>query len=185
MVHYLHFESLSSTNDYAKELLRDDENAVLLPFVISANSQAAGRGRESRRWWTGPGSLAFSLALDLRCYGLSREFLPELSPRLAEVVAATLDSLFSDFELAEHTTTVHEPNDVYVDGKKIAGILIESPRPCYAVIGIGINTNNRMADAPEEYRTLPWTTLYDLCGRRIDNDRFLRELVDALLRHLA
>ncbi|HBT77392.1 MAG TPA: hypothetical protein DEB39_10840 [Planctomycetaceae bacterium] len=185
MYNVLHFETLGSTNDKGKELLSDSLTRTSLPLVIRANHQTAGRGRNNKRWWTGPGMLAFSVVVDLEAYGLERQTLPAFSPVIAEVVAGLIrETLDTQGFRGKYETTVHEPNDVHVDGKKITGILIESPRPGFAIFGIGINTNNSMRDAPEEFYRAPFTTLYDLCGRPVDNERFLHTFLDRLLERL-
>ena len=56
-----HREELGSTNDRALE--RAKQGATHLPLLVIADRQTAGRGRGGNRWWTGPGSLAFSLLL--------------------------------------------------------------------------------------------------------------------------
>ncbi len=57
----VYYESITSTNDRALAAAR--EASVVLPLLVIADRQTAGRGRGSNRWWTGPGSLAFSLLM--------------------------------------------------------------------------------------------------------------------------
>lgn len=57
-----YFQELGSTNDYAKELAR--RPGLPIPYLVVAEHQTAGRGRGTNRWWTGPGSLAFSVICD-------------------------------------------------------------------------------------------------------------------------
>ncbi len=65
MVHYL--ESIDSTNTYARRLVEQGSMAAPTetPFLVLADSQTAGRGREGRSWWTGSGSLPFTVAFRL------------------------------------------------------------------------------------------------------------------------
>ena len=65
---------------------------------------------------------------------------------------------------------LHWPNDVYVGDRKLAGILVEVLPGRKHVIGIGLNTNNSLADAPPELQQTA-TTLLDLTGRPHDHDR--------------
>lgn len=58
-----YFQELGSTNDYAKELAR--RPGLPIPYLVVAEHQTAGRGRGSNRWWTGTGSLAFSVICDM------------------------------------------------------------------------------------------------------------------------
>jgi len=166
------FQTISSTNDYAKELLVGDVGQLTLPLLLSAEEQTAGRGRGTKNWWTGKGALAFSLVLNLAEIGLDRENLASLSPLVAGVVGETIRSVVGP----EHSLEVHLPNDVYFNGKKVCGILIESPRPDYAIFGIGINTNNSVAHIPSELKAVPITTIFDETGQTTDHAVFLVEL---------
>ncbi len=75
MVNKLEYETLDSTNNAAGELLRDEVCHDLLPLVIVAKRQTAGRGRENRHWWTGTDALAFSLLIDLEKTAIPRDRL--------------------------------------------------------------------------------------------------------------
>lgn len=76
------------------------------------------------------------------------------------------------------------PNDVYVGGKKICGILVESPTPQYAILGIGLNVNNRLCTIPPEFaddlanRSI--TSMFELLGKETDIDQLIGELLDEL-----
>ena len=113
----------------------------------TAASQTAGRGRGGNRWWTGPGSLAFSLLTKIDTAEVVRGSVPLAALAAGITVVEAVRPL-----LSERSVGLHWPNDVYVDKRKLAGILIESPSPDRLVVGVGINTNCRLADAPEELR---------------------------------
>jgi len=81
--------------------------------------------------------------------------------------------------LPGRTVGIRWPNDVFADGGKLAGILVEVLSDGRHVVGVGVNTNNSLADAPAELRTTS-TTLYDLTGRRHDRTTFLVELLSRL-----
>ena len=133
-----HHPSISSTNDRA--IAAASELGVRLPLLIVADKQTAGRGRGSNRWWTGPGGLAFSILL--KSADTAR---PSGLIALAAGVAV-VDALAP---LAPgHEIGICWPNDVMLDGRKLAGILIEVLADGRQVIGIGVNTNNTSADAP-------------------------------------
>ena len=168
-----HHATIGSTNRRALECAALDR--VKLPLLILADCQTGGRGRGSNRWWTGPGSLAFSLLLgpDLVCAGgCGRSALVSLAAGVAVVEALAP-------RLLGHEIGIHWPNDVMLDGRKLAGILIEVLSDGKLVIGIGINTNNRAADAPEEVRPRV-VTLLDVTGREHDST----ELLIGILRQL-
>ena len=120
-------------------------------------------------------SLGFELSSDF----LTRDQLPTLSVATARSVSNVLKRY-----LPQHKIEVHQPNDVYVDGKKICGILLESPTPQYGILGIGLNVNNRLADVPSEFLAevadRQITSMVELIGEETDISRLTEELLSAL-----
>lgn len=117
-------EELDSTNSEARRLA---EAGVAGPVWITADRQTAGRGRRGRAWDTASGNLAATLLLTPPANFAQLSFVAALA------VADTA------LEFAPHAAiTVKWPNDVLADGKKLAGILLESGQGWLAV-GIGIN----------------------------------------------
>jgi len=166
-----HHATIGSTNDRA--IQRAAAERVKLPLLVIADRQTAGRGRGSNRWWTGPDSIAFSLLIG-----------PELCAHTGEQACRTppggtyrsgLISLAAGVAVVEamaplapgHAIGIHWPNDVVLGGRKLAGILVEVLPDGKCVIGIGINTNNTAANAPEEVRSRV-ATLFDATGRKHD-----------------
>ena len=159
-----------------------------LPFVMTADEQTAGRGRQSNTWWTGPGSLALSMLLDAKQHGLKPQTSAQLSLAIGYAAMQALRRITEE-TLAQVGTTalpnieIRWPNDVYVNDRKITGILIEMPNMHHTIIGIGVNTNNTAVDAPEDIcdRII---TLNDVLSRKIDQDRFIyllcREIMEIL-----
>lgn len=139
----LHGE-LGSTNNRAKELSAGE---TPLPALVVADQQTAGRGRGDNRWWAGDGALTFSLLIEPTNHGIDPSQHGLLSLTAA---VAVIDTVRSTTGLA---CGYKWPNDVLLSGKKLAGILIESPRPSRLVIGVGINVENRFDDAPVEVRS--------------------------------
>ncbi|MET0488063.1 MAG: biotin--[acetyl-CoA-carboxylase] ligase [Candidatus Rokuibacteriota bacterium] len=139
--------------------------------VVVAQAQTAGRGRHGRLWLDEPGaSLLMSIILRPR---LEPARLPTLS--LAAGVAVV--------EALERVTGLKPrlkwPNDVLVDGRKLAGILLESrisPSPL-VVLGIGVNLAQRvfLADLAERATSVRLAT-----GRRVDADALLTALLESL-----
>jgi BirA family transcriptional regulator, biotin operon repressor / biotin---[acetyl-CoA-carboxylase] ligase len=188
-----HHASIGSTNDRAIECAKSD--VAKLPLLILADRQTAGRGRGPNRWWTGQGSLAFSLLIgpehcthhaprdavqhsdrDAGVGGPPRWPLISLAAGLA--VVETLIPLVPGHEIG-----IHWPNDCMIDGGKVAGILIEALPGGKHVIGIGINVNNRAADAPEEVRPRV-ATLCDVTGREHDAVELLIAVLCQIERQL-
>jgi BirA family biotin operon repressor/biotin-[acetyl-CoA-carboxylase] ligase len=124
-----HFRHTDSTNARAKELASLGAPSGL---VITADEQDAGRGRQGRTWFAPPRTALLYTAL-LRPLG-ERRLLPLAVP-LAVCEAAEA--------VAQVSCRVKWPNDVWAEGRKLAGVLIES-RPetgggGWAVIGVGLN----------------------------------------------
>jgi BirA family biotin operon repressor/biotin-[acetyl-CoA-carboxylase] ligase len=171
-----HHEEIGSTQDRARQLAGDP--LVGLPVLVVADRQTAGRGRGTNQWWTGEGSLALSIALDPESMGLSRDRLWPIS--LCGAVAV-IDAVGGT--LAGHSLGLLWPNDVVCGARKLCGILVEAYSPDRTVIGIGINVNNRAAEAPPALRAIV-TSLADLCGRPIDRGHVLESIVMQFLAQL-
>ncbi len=127
--------STASTNTVALGEMNGKEfNDQDLPRLYLTDIQTAGRGRLGRTWSTGDDSLAFSILIR----NANFESLTGIPLSLAAGIA-TAEAL--DAFLSPRATQIKWPNDVYVAGKKVAGILVEVNQryPTLAVVGIGIN----------------------------------------------
>ena len=159
--------SLESTNDTALALLQDQ--SASLPFVVIADHQTGGRGRRGRRWVSPLGrSVYLSLAWPFSS-GLS-----ELAGLSLVVALAMRRALLS---LGYEGVACKWPNDLLVDNKKLAGILLEvqgeADGPCQVVIGIGLNvTLSSLTHDITKDIDQPWTDLHSLSGR-VDNRNLL------------
>ena len=165
-----HHPTIGSTSDRAAERAR--QPPVELPLLVLADQQTAGRGRGANRWWTGPGGLALSLLVDAQTVGARRQRSPLVA--LAAAVADAIRPL-----LPAHRVGIHWPNDVLAAGRKLAGILVEVLPDRRHVIGIGLNTNNTLADAPPELQATA-ATLRDLSGVEQDQTAVLIRLLKCL-----
>jgi BirA family transcriptional regulator, biotin operon repressor / biotin---[acetyl-CoA-carboxylase] ligase len=129
----LHLRLTTSTNERARELAHGGAPHGTL---VTASQQSAGRGRQGRTW-TAPAGRAILASLIVRDP-------PRLLPLLAGVAVA---------ETAGSGALLKWPNDVLVDGRKVAGILVEGrPQERWAVVGIGLNVALRPEDFPPELR---------------------------------
>ncbi|HEU4978841.1 MAG TPA: biotin--[acetyl-CoA-carboxylase] ligase, partial [Solirubrobacteraceae bacterium] len=158
----LHLRSTTSTNDRARHLA-----AAGAPHgtLVTAGEQSAGRGRQGRTW-SAPAGHALLLSLVLRDP-------PPLLPLLAAVAVA---------EVAGAGARIKWPNDVLLDGRKVAGILAEGrPQQGWAVLGIGLNVAVRVADLPPELHGTAGT----LGLAPHDVEPVLAALLEALERALA
>jgi BirA family transcriptional regulator, biotin operon repressor / biotin---[acetyl-CoA-carboxylase] ligase len=158
----VHLRTTSSTNDRARALA-----AAGAPHgtLVTATEQTAGRGRQGRTWAAPPGSA-------LLCSLLLRDYDALLPLRAGLAVA----------DLAGDTARVKWPNDVLLDDRKLAGILVEArPQDGWAVLGIGVNVAVNLADLPPELRDRAATL-----GRpRAELEPALTELLAALDDRLA
>jgi BirA family biotin operon repressor/biotin-[acetyl-CoA-carboxylase] ligase len=171
------YDTLGSTNERAVELA--SRSAIELPGLVVARRQTAGKGRGRNTWWSAEGGLTFSLLIDATTSGLVPAAWPQLS--LATAVALC-DVLRRNVPLAR--IGIKWPNDVLIDGRKVSGILIESPGGAAPakdrlIIGIGVNVNNSWASAPASVGT-GGTSLCDATHRQHDLPSLLVDLLQAL-----
>ncbi|MDG2381774.1 MAG: biotin--[acetyl-CoA-carboxylase] ligase [Pirellulaceae bacterium] len=147
---------IPSTNDRAMKLAADA--TLPRPLAVLSETQSRGRGRGSNQWWSTEGSLTFSLLTELE--NLPGERIPQLSLTAGLALCQAIESIAPLADIA-----LKWPNDIFLDGKKLAGILIELPpnAPPQAVIGIGINVNNRFQAAPTDVQDKA-TSLSDCLG---------------------
>ncbi|WP_456424031.1 biotin--[acetyl-CoA-carboxylase] ligase [Thermococcus sp.] len=153
---------VGSTNDYAREIADDVPEGT----VVVAKRQRSGRGRNGRVWASPEGGLWMTVVLKPRAS-------PEHVPKLVFVGAlAVVDAL------AKHGIPgeIKWPNDVLVDGKKIAGILSECKLNHFALLGIGLNVNNKI---PGELREMA-VSMKDLLGFELDLEGVLHNVLRAL-----
>ena len=129
----VHHRRTDSTSDRARQLARAGAPHGTL---VTAGEQQAGRGRQGRTWSAPPGrALLMSLVL--------REW-PPLLPIAGAVAVA---------DVAGTHAAIKWPNDVLLDGRKLAGVLAEGRhQEGWAVLGIGLNVAIRAADLPSELR---------------------------------
>ncbi|MCA9061950.1 MAG: biotin--[acetyl-CoA-carboxylase] ligase [Planctomycetaceae bacterium] len=173
--HVEYHAQLASTNATAVELA-----GLLLdvaPALVLTGRQTAGRGRGANAWWSTTGALTFSLLIDGESTGLPREQRGMISLAAGAAVRDVLDAL-----LGTCTAMIKWPNDVYVDQRKICGILTEQTTRqtrSAIIIGIGINVNNSLADAPGEIREAA-TSLFDVTGASFDLSALLIDVANQL-----
>lgn len=169
-----YFESIGSTNDEA--LAWASQDAPDLSLVI-ADEQTAGRGRSGRKWFTPPGAaLAFSLILRPSAAGRTHP------ARITGLGALALVDSLQKFGLSAR---IKWPNDVLINGRKAAGILVESAwtgeAPEAFVLGMGVNVLAASLP-PADQLLFPATSIDREAGRPIERIKLLNEILSALIR---
>ncbi len=173
-------ESVGSTNDFARRLA---ERGAPAGTVILADEQRAGRGRSGRTWSSPPG-LGLWISLVLRPIESSN---PQIFPLLVGLAAARA----LERALSNAGVSIKWPNDLMIDGRKVAGILCEgvwsSEKSNYLIVGVGVNVSQRQDDFPAEIRDQA-TSLAIASGpdhgQRLDRERLAADLVRETLRAL-
>lgn len=169
----LHFyDSLDSTNTKIKSLPAEDNI-----LVCCAETQTSGRGRFGRTWHSPVGE-------NIYCsvkwpFSKPVSHLSGLSLVIALAVIATLQELGFHQDIG-----IKWPNDILWQGKKLAGILIETQgvKDLQVIIGIGMNINtdtekNSLSDKE-------WTSLFSMSGEKIDRNIVLAFLLGQLEKYI-
>ena len=139
-------DELESTNDLAKQLA---EEGAGHGEVVVAEAQTAGRGRRGRAWVSPPRKNLY----------LSAILRPDLPPqRAAELTLVASVAVCEAVRQAGVAATIKWPNDVIVNGRKVAGILTEMAaevdRVQWVVLGVGVNLNIAAEDLPDDLREI-------------------------------
>lgn len=168
-----YFDSIGSTNDEA--LAWAASGAKDLSIVV-ADEQTRGRGRLDRRWFTPKGTaLAFSLIL---------RPAPTLRPHLSRTVGLAALAIADSLVKRGLAPRIKWPNDILLNGKKAAGILVETVWSGEAVdslvIGIGVNVHAASVP-PASLLKFPATSLEDELGHAPSREDLLHDIVSALL----
>jgi len=171
----VYHDVLGSTNDQAR---LHAAQADRLPLLVIAAQQTAGRGRQARSWWSDAGSLTFSLLLgpDQVATGPTGSPLISLLPALAvmEAVGPQVGTI---------PLGLHWPNDVYLDGRKLSGVLVERTAGGRLIVGVGLNVNTRFDEAPAEVARRA-TSLGAATGKEFDLPEVLQDYLRALEQRL-
>lgn len=174
---------IGSTSTEARRFIEAGHAAKQLPYTIVADQQTAGRGQGSNRWWASDDGLTFTWIGDPAAYRIP----PSLWPALSLVAGLAVVEVCSAFA-GSLSLGLNWPNDVYLDQRKLAGILTEMiPTPAgepRLVIGIGLNVNDPMTSVPDEVR-LRATSLLAATGERVDRGSLLATLLNRLAERLA
>jgi BirA family biotin operon repressor/biotin-[acetyl-CoA-carboxylase] ligase len=165
--------SIESTNGW---LMEQAKQGASPGHTVLSELQTNGRGRRGRFWQSPLGGNIYLSQLWHINEGLSSVSGLSLATAVALIRALR--------KVVAMEAGVKWPNDILVQGKKLAGILLEisgePAGPCHVVVGLGINVklSNTAAQAIDQ----PWTDLYTLTGRPLARNRLVAQLIMELMR---
>ena len=160
-----YFNSLSSTNSYAKKNIKKN---FLEGTIFVTDIQTKGRGRKKRSWSSNKGGLWFSVIL-----------YPDITPNQGVLItmAASISIYRAIKKLTGIKPTIKWPNDLLINNKKVCGILTEfdaeTDKINYAIVGIGINVNNKIEGSLKDTAT----SIKDKVGKNISKIDLLKEII--------
>lgn len=182
---FYYFDKIPSTQDFAFEIIKRKKN--INPSVVICNTQSRGKGRKGYLWSSPKGGIWVSIFL-------------ESTLKLENLFLFVMIAAICICETIEKETNlkpkVKWPNDVFVNGKKVAGILLDV-ETCIdngknkIIIGLGINTNNDLRLTKSKLKNkhhnhYQMTTLKDEANKPdISNAHFLSRLLNNLSHHLS
>ncbi len=173
-VNYIHFDTIDSTNTWAKTNAHNLEPEQFT--CITALEQTAGRGRFMRKWLSPRGQNIYATLFF--CIPKENSYLANLGQILAYSCALVLKQ-------KGFPAQIKWPNDIVIDGKKIAGILSEAttlPSHIGMALGIGINVN--MGDELLNTINQPATSLAQLSQTTWRTEQILEPLLQQFLTDL-
>jgi BirA family biotin operon repressor/biotin-[acetyl-CoA-carboxylase] ligase len=170
-ISYQFVETTNSTNLLINEIIeKNNQNGTRLPdfFYVATNFQTAGKGQGSKVWLSNKGENI------LATFYFQPTILPQQQIYFNYFVALTLRKVLSQYV---DNVMIKKPNDIYVEDKKIAGILIEhhiqGEKLKYSIAGVGINVNQTQFDP-----SLPNPiSLKLLTKKNLSREKILEEIV--------
>jgi len=135
---YIYKSTVTSTNGFASDLLSKSNPSEIL--CIYTHNQTEGKGQIGRKWHAETGkNLTFSVVLSPSKFPVELQFV--LNKKIALVIRKFVETKI------HRPTTIKWPNDIYVDNKKIAGILVQNilqgKKIKHCIVGVGMNINQK------------------------------------------
>ena len=164
----IELKSINSTNIYAREIAKNtNENTIII-----SEEQTAGRGTKGKSWYSDKDSIICSFLI-----------FPQNTKNIDTNFSYDIGSLISNSlnRLLDIKTYVKKPNDIYLDNKKLSGILVETEY-CknilnYIIIGIGINVNQ--TEFPQDISNIA-TSLFISSGKKINKNSIIDMLIKTI-----
>ena len=171
----IHIDETDSTNRWLVANRTEGQN----PCVVVADYQTAGRGCGTNKWESEGGkNLLFSILFHPTEIPVNKQFV--VSMAVANSIAAVVAKY-----VTSQAVSVKWPNDIYIDDKKVCGILIENRLQGGvikdSIIGVGLNVNQLcfVSDAPNP------VSMANITGRQFDREQLLQELLEAFQQEWA
>lgn len=171
------FDTINSTNTYAKQLITNNPTDTTTHVIVAAN-QTASYGRFARQFNSPDGGIYLTVTLNLNH--------PTINPGLITTMAA-LAVHQTIYELCHVTTQIKWVNDILLANKKICGILcegisdMETGQIKHVIIGIGLNFKTDISSFPEELQKIIGTLKADATKHNVSTNQFVGVLVAKLL----
>jgi len=163
-----HFETINSTHTYLKENYMNYEDGS----VIIADYQTDGIGTHSRTWFSSKKNITISILYKPTC---SVDKLNNLTIDIANVLKEMI------YDMYEINLNIKYPNDLYLNGKKIAGILTTintlGEKINYLIISIGFNVNE--TDFPKEIEEIA-TSLKKEFSKDFDKEKIIKKIIEKI-----
>ena len=171
----IHIDETDSTNRWLVANRTEGQN----PCVVVADYQTAGRGCGTNKWESEGGkNLLFSILFHPTEIPVNKQFV--VSMAVANSIAAVVAKY-----VTSQAVSVKWPNDIYIDDKKVCGILIENRLQGGVIkdriIGVGLTVNQLcfVSDAPNP------VSMANITGRQFDREQLLQELLEAFQQEWA
>lgn len=176
-ISFFSYQSVNSTMDVAKQKAKEDPTLLKNGFVVLAKHQTAGRGTKRREWHSeSQGGLYYTFVCNPS--SLKVECAKDYQFSIAFCIKSLIDSMFNV------SCTIKYPNDIFLNNKKLAGILLETSSKSndsffdYFSIGIGINLNQKKF--PAQLQTIA-TSTYIQTQKKVSNTVVAKALTDKLV----
>jgi len=177
---FIYLPEVASTNTHLMKLAR--EGAPEGTVVLTAD-QTRGKGRLQRTWYSRPGE-DMMLSILIRPE-LVIDTVQKITLASATILMDAIESFFMKTEIEPFPIHVKWPNDLLVNGKKLAGILAESSLQGKTVealiIGFGVNVNNSLDQLPEGVQQRA-TSIFRESGQIIDIEEFIAHFINTFER---
>ncbi|MBI5185318.1 MAG: biotin--[acetyl-CoA-carboxylase] ligase [Nitrospinae bacterium] len=167
------FDEIDSTNNFARELFHKKEGRVKEGTVIVAATQTKGRGQFDRSWHSPDQGGAYLTVILTPPAGMGK-FLPAVSLAAGGAGAEALE------DIAPVKLSLKYPNDIYLKGKKVGGVLAENLQGTkyglqshFVILGIGVNLYTSPSSFPNEIKETASSMLH-LSGYMIEPAQFIR-----------